>query len=735
MKGKVVYITAILMLLIGSSFASALTADNSRYENIDEEKEDLNYKLAEIDNNLIKPIDYKLGFTELGKISNNNNVGSSNINSPEIEEFEINKVENEEISVNSQKISFEHNDLILNEPLKKDKITNSLNFDDSITEPPWMECGKGTEEDNFLAFHSEEAQVNCDTGYGYLKLDGSCGWAQWVISHAYCWFKGKYVCTQTGDYYVQFDIDYNGLVTAVDIPVDFGVGKLEIESNVAYQIAGQGVGKELIFYADSWPWQGTYEVPDEYDEPGPYKIGYSSPITLEAGYSYEFIVQFNIYLDCHAFGFTAIGGGMNLNCWLLDADIRSKDPKCIDLVASPVILINDEMAYTIWTEPFYFKPGDPVVIHATIWNAGIHDAEGFYVAIGLDENYAVSDQSYNCPAGAWPNNALHFTTSPITWPSDTELHSIWCWVDYYNDIPEMKEDNNVGILIHQAQGPPNLKVDDITLIKSSPWPPEDIDWENEPDFEKGDRVTVICLISNTGEGVSIGFTLKVFMDGSEIGSGQFSIAADTYGAVFLTDGDDPPGFNWQDNSCHTFKFEVHDYEYDQHSSKEEEYCPEFTTEGDLEPFDIWYSSQSKDWEQEHVYSEIKKDNPVYFHCAYLWTGDSDCTSHKVEVYLDGSLFMSGTIDNIQPGYGVIICNKDPWYAVKGSHTIELRIDTENDVPETNENNNKYSEYPAVKGSSARPRTTLRQLIDIFDNLAWLQKILSNSFFRKLLSYL
>ena len=444
------------------------------------------------------------------------------------------------------------------------------------TSPPWDECYDDTEQENFLAFHSEESWVNCNTGHGYGELVGSCGWAQWVRSHAWCWYKGYFDCNSTGDYVINFVVDYDGLVSIVDFPFDIGLGNLEIEANIVYQFAGQPTQAELIFWRDSWPTIGDYQIPSPYDPPGPYTYGYSNPIALQAGYRYEFAVQFNLYLDCAAFGFTVSAGGISLNNSFLSADISGPPPSNVDLISEGIIQIGEDLYYTIFPDPQIFSPGETVDLYANVWNDGLDDATGFYVAIGVD-GVGYSGGPFNCPAGGI-NNGIGLVLENYPWPNDLDVHYIWCLADCYDDIAEVNEDNNFGYVEWAAVGPPDIEITDITLIKYNPagWPPDpnNIDWMNPDIFNVGDRVVPLAGVCNNGDGPSFNLLVQYYEDNTLMADGTFSLGADACFVINVDDGSGYPGFIWDDPDCMNIKWEIHDYDYGQHDSKNEDYCPE-----------------------------------------------------------------------------------------------------------------------------------------------------------------
>jgi len=610
MKNKIILSILIMLVVISASLGSGLTVKNKL---IDEKNEynmstfDICDTEEHVNDTDVAP--YTINFIPIDKqhdFKNNEETQSFNYvtNSPTFEKGKVSIIDDNNIcsynySNNFKKLeneAFENIDspifdeyFAAREYYKANRSENNFKFNGSLEKvpipmdntrsvlsPPWDDCGHGTQATSFLAFHEEHSSVNCNTGQGYNALAGSCGFAQWVISHSWAWCVGYFDCTQSDYYHVNFVIDYNGFVQCFDFPIGYGLAKLEIEANVAFQLANESVGTNLIFYADSWPYVGNYPIPDPYSPPGPYQIGYPSPVFLQAGYRYNFTVQFNVYLDCAAFGFTVSAGAIELNNWFLSANFDSQTPPLnIDLVSQGMVEINDEWYYAIWPDPFYFSPGSTVDLYAYIWNDGTDPANGFYVAIGVDEEDYYGGP-FSCPPGG-VTNGVGFVLQDFVWPNDLETHYIWCWVDIFDDIIETNEDNNFGVIAWNAVGPPNIEVTDITLIKynANTWPPdpEDIDWVNPDPFNVGDRVIPFSLISNNGDGPSFDLAVKYYEDNILMAEGTFTLGPDSWFICYVEDGSGNPGFIWNSQDCMDIRWDVHDYNYGQYDSKEETYCP------------------------------------------------------------------------------------------------------------------------------------------------------------------
>lgn len=460
-------------------------------------------------------------------------------------------------------------------------------LDGGVTSPPWYDCDHGTEVIKwFLSpFHSEYSSVNCNVGSGSLSLDASCGWSMAIETHAWCWFQGYYDCTQTGEYAINFKIDYDGLVRAVDAPIKTGLGVLSMEANAAYKFGNFETGKKLIFLRDSWPNAGEYHIPGPYEPDGPYEIGYPTEKILEEGHRYYFVVQFNVWLDCAATFFTVSGGGIDLNVWFQKAIVSSL-PSNVDFVTSGTVKIGDDLYLAIYPEPLYFSPGSTVKLHANVWNDGSEDA-ACHVAIGLDTN-AWYDGPFTIPAGGI-NNGVHFVLNNFQWPNDLNIHSIICIADCFDKVNEINEDNNFGYFEWAAVGPPNVKIPGITLMKynASNWPPDpkDINWGAPDEFYSGDQVIPLAKVSNSGVGPSLNLVVKYYWDNTlKAQVGPFGLRSNGW-VIFVvsenTEGD-PPGIIWPDEQGHKIKWVIEDLDYGQSDTKKQTYYPKQKPEPKIE---------------------------------------------------------------------------------------------------------------------------------------------------------
>ena len=61
----------------------------------------------------------------------------------------------------------------------------------------------------------------------------------------------------------------------------------------------------------------------------------------------------------------------------------------------------------------------------------------------------------------------------------------------------------------------------------------------------------------------------------------------------------------------------------------------------------------------------------------------------VEVYLDGTLYESGTI-SLGAGEATVVWTETAWQAIEGTHTVEWVLDATNVISESNEGNNRMS---------------------------------------------
>jgi len=87
---------------------------------------------------------------------------------------------------------------------------------------------------------------------------------------------------------------------------------------------------------------------------------------------------------------------------------------------------------------------------------------------------------------------------------------------------------------------------------------------------------------------------------------------------------------------------------------------------------------------------FKEGDVIYFGAEIVNRGDADASNFRVEVYLDGKLYDSGTISLLRAGQSVTLWAEYPWTVTGGLHTVRWAADTTNAVIESNETNNEMS---------------------------------------------
>lgn len=114
---------------------------------------------------------------------------------------------------------------------------------------------------------------------------------------------------------------------------------------------------------------------------------------------------------------------------------------------------------------------------------------------------------------------------------------------------------------------------------------------------------------------------------------------------------------------------------------------------DLEAKEMWMSSERGDWHKQHVVQDPHIFQKIWFHFKFAVHGSGNIPTFRVEItcYRDlGLQWWScyGDIDDAQGGQIHIVCCSEPWRATPIWHTLIGEVDTNKDISETNEDNNK-----------------------------------------------
>jgi len=85
----------------------------------------------------------------------------------------------------------------------------------------------------------------------------------------------------------------------------------------------------------------------------------------------------------------------------------------------------------------------------------------------------------------------------------------------------------------------------------------------------------------------------------------------------------------------------------------------------------------------------KQEDAVTFYAVIGNTGGSDANNFRLETYLDGSLYDSGSL-SLRAGQQAQVWSDIPWRAEDGSHTVRWVINPDRSVEESNYGNNEAS---------------------------------------------
>ena len=119
-------------------------------------------------------------------------------------------------------------------------------------------------------------------------------------------------------------------------------------------------------------------------------------------------------------------------------------------------------------------------------------------------------------------------------------------------------------------------------------------------------------------------------------------------------------------------------------------------DGDLVPTDIWISSQAEDWDKSYEITKADEGDNIYFYFSYGWTGSETCPTHAVQFLLNDQVIGEGNIEGLEGGKGIIL-SLGPWVSISGEYKYVAKVDTNNVVSESDENNNRLSLDFIVEG--------------------------------------
>ncbi|RLF30801.1 MAG: hypothetical protein DRJ99_01420, partial [Thermoplasmata archaeon] len=283
---------------------------------------------------------------------------------------------------------------------------------------------------------------------------------------------GYWDCEWTADYQINFTIDYSGVVEAFNIPIWYGGSYMEIGAAYTYKFGNEEQHTNLIFLKNEWEYTGRWNLwPPE--KPYKFPAYYGRKIHCEAGYRYYFIMQFDVWVDAGSAGFEVVAGKVVLDASFLEAEIVNPLYKA-DLVCTPVIEIDGDYYWAIWTTPWYFQSGETITINGSVFNFGTKTTGSFTVGLYFDGNLIGSAEIDELPPGYYV--PLYYPD--FQWPNDYKWHTITFVADVNYEVDELSENNNEGTIYKRALGPPDLEIEDMTLTLADSWPPQSIDWKN-----------------------------------------------------------------------------------------------------------------------------------------------------------------------------------------------------------------------------------------------------------------
>ncbi|MCK4365253.1 MAG: hypothetical protein KAW45_04330 [Thermoplasmatales archaeon] len=581
-------------------------------------------------------------------------------------------------------------------------IGNQRSGDRDTTTPPWDDNWHGSKKEGacYPPFCWQDAGSESDAYDGSAWVSSSCGVGGTSYCEAWFGFQGTWTCPFEGVWDVLFQITYSGTAIAANIPVGMGAGYMEIGAKAVYQLATYEAKSQTLWYQDSWGFVG------QWDYGGTIGLVYND-ITITPG-TYEFAVEFQVWIDLWAAGFVVVGGGINIYGSFDEAEFFFPD-------SLPDLYVPQSL---IWTDPApgYFWPGDTVDLLGTVMNIGAADAGPFTVAVEFDDEL-IATGDFN---GLLALSYMNLIVEGHEWPDDTDWHKVTWIADYYGEVSEWSESNNEASVWFRAREKADLTV---TRVWATTTDYTEVDEEIEP----GDDIIFWANISNLGDSCG-SFVVKLFKDGELFAEGSVpGFGGHSYGWAYT----DPP-WSWPDWKEYTFTWIVDWYDQvnesnEDNNEKSRKIGPPGGGKAELWIGNIWSEPQTfRPGQMVYIYAEIIND------------GDADAGPFNIGIRVNGGSWQRVRAeDGLPAGYYIElkVWFTDGW-PDDNCHTFTFYADIDKEVPEEDDNNNQKSASFCPKNRSRNTESSpknsmlpksLERLLDLIN--AFAQK----SIFSKILS--
>jgi subtilase family serine protease len=293
---------------------------------------------------------------------------------------------------------------------------------------------------------------------------------------------------------------------------------------------------------------------------------------------------------------------------------------------------------------------DVVTFTINVRNLGAGRSDQFHLGYYIDGTYQSTFVVGPMDAGASVNVTF-------TWKALPDAHDIRAVADYYQNLKETDESNNERTVTFSTLTP-DLTVNNIT------WTPQDV--------AVGDQVTFTAVIGNLGSGRAVASRAVAYIDGSVAGRLDCP-AIDAGKEANLT-------FQWQATAGeHVVNVVV---DNDNALTENREDNNKLNKSVPIIPPDLLVSRIT--WSPESPSAGDK----VTFTVVVDNQGSGRAANFYVAHYIDDVLLDSGFVGSVS--HSASTNDTFTWPAETGRHTIKAVVDSNSNVPESNEDNNEFS---------------------------------------------
>lgn len=321
----------------------------------------------------------------------------------------------------------------------------------------------------------------------------------------------------------------------------------------------------------------------------------------------------------------------------------------------------------VTTEPFPPTPGEEAQIVATVENSGDGDSNPFTYNFTLDGTSFGASQETDSGLSSGASTTLNATT---TWTVATGTHTLGASVEHQDDFTTGEDSNpdNDELTESYTIGP-DLAVTDVNADPADPL--------------EGEEVTLTAQVENladpdaTSSDVSESFEVRFLVDGQQATTAVSveGLSAGGSETVTRTWTPDEPG-----QRSLTAVADPNDAIADLDPSNDESDPATVDVRPALPDLRVANVDVSPD--------PVEPDRRATFTVEIANTGDADAGEHNVTLHVDGERVDSASVSTV--GMDSRANATLSWIAEAGTHDLEIQVDPDDAVEESQEENNAWT---------------------------------------------